>query len=91
MENNNITYGLFLSAPREGSPSFVKGKIGIKVETFINWLKEKQNNQGYVNLDLLENKTGGLYIKLNDYQPKTQTERVADKEMESVDFSDINF
>ena len=68
MENKTI-YGLFVNQKHENAQHFVKARVSIKVETFTKWLEENKNDSGYVNLDLLEGKTGGLYFKLNDFKP----------------------
>lgn len=60
--------GLILKAPKEGSPDFVKGKVSVKVDNFKAYLDAKNNN-GWVNIDLLESREGKLYFKLNDWKP----------------------
>jgi hypothetical protein len=69
MPNDYIT-GLFLGKPREGAPAFVKGRVSILVDKFIPLLQEKANAKGYVNIDLLEAKSGELYFKLNEWKPE---------------------
>lgn len=63
--------GLFISKPREGAPAFVKGRVSVLVDKFIPLLQEKANAKGYVNIDLLESKSGELYFKLNEWKPET--------------------
>ena len=60
--------GLFAEKPSEHAPDFVKCKLSIKVENLVEFLKEKQNKAGYVNVDILENRAGKYYAKLNDYK-----------------------
>lgn len=61
--------GLIFKRPKEGAPEFVKGKLSIKVNEFIEYLKANQN-EGWVNLDLLKSKDGTkLYFVLNDWKP----------------------
>ena len=84
--------GAFLNAPRENAPTFVKGSISIKVEQFVEYLKEKQNQSGYVNIDLLETREGKLYMKLNDYQTKkfdSETQRIASENSDFISIDDI--
>ena len=70
-DDNKFPKGIFLSKPKEGAPEFVRGKIGIKVEDAIPWLKEKANDAGYVNLDILLSREGSLYLKHNDFKSKS--------------------
>jgi len=60
-------------------PDFVKGKISIRVDEFISYLKDKENN-GWVNLDILKSKSDKLYLKLNDFQPQRSGENEITKE-----------
>ncbi len=66
--NKEFVNGLFAEKPSEHAPDFVKCKLSIKVENLIGFLKEKQNKAGYVNVDILENRAGKYYAKLNDYK-----------------------
>ena len=44
--------GLFVSAPRPSAPDFVKGRISIKVEDFIEYLSEKDSE--WLRIDIKE-------------------------------------
>lgn len=63
--------GLFVNR-RENAPDFVKANLSFKVETFIEYLKSKANEAGYVNIDINESKEGKLYPKLNDWKPRQE-------------------
>jgi len=53
---------------REGSPSYVVGKISIKVSEAIPFIEKYKNKGGYVNIDvLMSQKTNKPYCKLNTY------------------------
>ena len=67
-ENN--TRGIYFNLPHENAPDFAKGKISIKSADFIEFLHEKTNDAGYVNIDLLVNREGKPYTKLNLWRPK---------------------
>ena len=69
MPKTEYPKGIYLDEPRQGAPDYVKGKVSIKGEVAIPWIQEKMNEKGYVNLDLLENKEGELYLKVNDWKP----------------------
>lgn len=67
----SVTYvkGMIIDMPSKVSPSFVVGRIGIKVSTFLQYLEEHINDNGFVNIDLLRDKEGKLYFKINDWMP----------------------
>lgn len=71
MSEKVFAKGLFAKAKNEKAPAFVKGSLSIKVEDFITFLNEHKNDSGYVNLDLLENKTdpSKWNATINDFKP----------------------
>jgi hypothetical protein len=71
MSEKVFAKGLYAKAKNEKAPAFVKGSLSIKVEDFITFLNEHKNEQGYVNLDLLENKTdpSKWNATINDFKP----------------------
>lgn len=71
MADKQFAKGFFFERPRQGAPEFVKGRMSIKVEEAIEFLRESANEKGYVNLDLLQSRDGNkLYFTLNDWKPK---------------------
>jgi hypothetical protein len=66
--------GLFVKAPHEKAPDFVKAQISIKVEDLGKWLrakyKESLANEGWINLDVKESKSGKWYAAVSNYKPK---------------------
>ncbi len=58
---------------RENAPEWVKASLSFKVEEFIAFLQKNDNN-GWVNVDLLESKGGKLYGSLNTWKPKKDGE-----------------
>lgn len=76
---SELAKGFYFERPKEGAPTFVKGKVSIKVAEAIEMLKASQNNAGYVNLDLLESKDKSkLYFTVNDWQPPKKEEAPVD-------------
>jgi len=74
---SELAKGFYFDKPREGSPEFVKGRMSIKVDEAIIMLKEKKNDKGYVNLDLLQSKDKTkLYFTINDWKPEEKKEEV---------------
>lgn len=67
MADNKFANGIYLKTPHENAPEFVKRKVSIKVDDFVNYLQENVNEAGYVNFDLKEAPTGHWYMQLDDW------------------------
>lgn len=71
MEKKTFVNGMSVAIPSENAPSFVKMKVSFKVADFAAFLSEHENNNGWVNIDILESKDGTkLYGALNDFKPQ---------------------
>ena len=70
MENTtkNFADGLRFELPGPKAPTWVKGKISIKVDAFTNWLAQNMDEKGWVNLDVKESKGGNIYVEKNDWK-----------------------
>lgn len=70
-ENKPVKFpqGFIFKKPREGTPTFVKGSLSIKVDEAIEWLKANAHSE-WINLDLKQSKEGKLYLQLNEWKPK---------------------
>jgi hypothetical protein len=70
--------GLFVKAPHENAPDFVKAQISIKVEDLGKWLRSKYKeslaNEGWINLDVKESKGGKWYAAVSNYKPKEKAQ-----------------
>jgi len=77
MADNDMVKGFFMKTPNDRAPEFVKRKIGVNVEQFTEYLRENQNEKGYVNFDLLEARSGHWYLKLDDFNPTEQNNNSA--------------
>jgi len=69
--------GVFFDRPREGAPSFIKGKMSIEPKKLIAFLeanKQYLSPKGWLNLDLKESKTGNLYFQVNTWKPLEKPE-----------------
>ena len=53
----------------ENAPDFVVGRVSIKVEDAIAFLKKHQNN-GWVTLNTNKSKSGSFYMELDTFVPK---------------------
>ena len=56
---------------RENQPEFVVGKVSVKIEDAIPFLKEHGAKRGWVNLNILIGRSGKPYIELDTYEPKS--------------------
>ena len=74
MENNNnsnnkiLVNGLYFKLPHINAPEFVKGKLSITVNEFVQFINNNQKN-GYINIDLLVSKAGAPYAILDTWEP----------------------
>jgi len=74
-EETIFAEGLRIEKPTVKTPSFVKGKLGINVESFVKFLMANKNSQGWVNIDILESKEKGTwYGKLNTWKRSQKPE-----------------
>jgi hypothetical protein len=69
MDNKYID-GLFFKKPSPKAPSFIKGKMSIKKDKFINWLNTQDTE--WVNIDILESQKGEFYGKVDEWKPTAQ-------------------
>ena len=72
MSEKKFAKGIYGSMKPQNAPSFVLGRLSIKVEDAIQWLKENVNEKGYVNLDVNEGREGKMSIFLNEFKPNNQ-------------------
>ena len=68
---SEFVQGLFVKRNPK-APDFVKANLSIRVDEFIGYLKAKENNKGWVNIDILLSKKNILWAKLNDFEAKPQ-------------------
>jgi|TARA_R100001463_G_scaffold80584_1_gene135072 hypothetical protein len=76
MADEKIFADGFSFKTREGQPDFVVGRLSIKVEDALAFLKERANN-GWVNLNINQARSGKYYCELDTWKPsgdKAQTE-----------------
>lgn len=70
-DNRTFAGGMYYNLPHSKAPNWVRGKMSIKVEDAIKFLKENVNSEGYVNLDLTESKNGKGCAFLNTYKKQS--------------------
>lgn len=56
----------------ENAPDFVVGKLSMKVEEAIAFMKKHQQN-GWVSIEIKYGRSGNAYCELNTFQPTQKT------------------
>lgn len=75
MSNDNdveFPQGLYFKEAHPNSPDFVKGRVNIKVDEFIDYLEGQEGK--WLNLDLKISKKGKAYAQVSNFEPKKQDE-----------------
>ena len=74
--------GMFIKR-RPNSPDFVIGKLSVKMEDFIQFANEHENN-GWLNFDVKKKKSDGSpYIELDTWKPDGQKQSQPEESFES--------
>ena len=83
--------GLYAHRPRPTAPSFVKGRVSIQIETFLEYLSKKsEGDDEWLRIDIKESfnedEDGNLkwYAQVNNYKPEIQ--QVAQEETDADPF-----
>jgi hypothetical protein len=84
MSDTKFIDGFFCKKPSEKAPQFIKGKVSIKKDKFINWLNTQETE--WVNIDILESQKGEFYGKVDEWKPNAQPEQ---KDSTTSDFDEI--
>tara|TARA_R100001443_G_scaffold40029_1_gene53416 strand:+ start:6365 stop:6628 length:264 start_codon:yes stop_codon:yes gene_type:complete len=83
MEKEKIFADGFSFKKRENAPDFVVGRLSIKVEDALSFLKDKSSN-GWVNININQARSGNYYCELDTWKPKEEaqasTPKVEEKE-----------
>jgi hypothetical protein len=69
MSNEKVFPKGFMFKAPVNAPDWVLTKLSIKVSDAIEFLKENENESGWVNIDVLKSKVGGHYSELNTFKP----------------------
>ena len=73
MAEKTFVNGMIFKLPTTKMPEFVKGKISVKVDEFIEFAKQHQDN-GWLNIDMCESRAGKGYCALNTWKPTVANE-----------------
>jgi hypothetical protein len=90
-EEKNFADG-FVFKRNENAPDFVVGKLSVKVDEAIAWLKSNTKN-GWVNVDVKRSKGGNYYMELDTWESKkaTPTTNKTTTEVDSIEESGLPF
>tara|TARA_R110002020_G_scaffold23508_8_gene78121 strand:- start:473 stop:736 length:264 start_codon:yes stop_codon:yes gene_type:complete len=67
---------------RENAPDFVVGRVSVKCDDAVSFMKQNQKN-GWLNLNINQAKSGKYYIELDTFEPKKKTESAPPQEEEA--------
>jgi len=71
MSDQKFIDGLFVKAPHQNAPDFVKAAISIKRKDLGNWLRGQTDE--WINIDVKESREGKWYAAINDFKPEPQS------------------
>ena len=92
MSDIEFVSGLFVKAPHEGAPDFVKAQISIKVADLGVWLRAKHKaGAEWVNIDVRVSKNAKWYASVSTYKPKEKDETPKGKPADMDDDDGIPF
>lgn len=87
MAEDKIFANGFSFKRRENAPDFVVGRVKVKVDDAIAFLKEKQKN-GWVDIDVKQAKSGSYYMELDTWEPNKGGGKAAPSEASGQDDDD---
>lgn len=74
----------FLFKRNDKAPEFVIGRLSIKVDEAIAFIKENQKS-GWVNLDVKKARSGNYYIELDTFESKQSNQQQSTQQQEEDD------
>jgi hypothetical protein len=74
----------------ENAPDFVVGRVSIKVEDAVAFMKQNAKN-GWVNLDVKQARSGNYYMELDTFEPKGGSKPSAPAKADPVEDDDTPF
>lgn len=83
---NTFIDGMTVKRPNEKAPKFIKARISVNVEKFLQFAEAHKNKNGWVDMDLKESTSGNLYLSLYEWKPRVEdTKEVVAEEARSLD------
>lgn len=74
----------FVFKIQENAPEFVVGRLSVKVEDAVAFLKDHSKN-GWVNLNIKIGRSGNPYVELDTFEPKAKSDAPKSVEKEEVE------
>jgi hypothetical protein len=60
----------------ESAPDYVVGRLSLKVDDAVAFIKKHANTNGWVNLSIMYGRSGNPYVELDTYEPAKQEDAV---------------
>jgi hypothetical protein len=60
----------------EAAPDYVVGRLSLKVDDAVAFIKKHANTNGWVNLSIMYGRSGNPYVELDTYEPAKQDDAV---------------
>lgn len=60
----------------ESAPDYVVGRLSLKVDDAVAFVKKHANTNGWVNLSIMYGRSGNPYVELDTYEPAKQEDTV---------------
>ena len=76
--------GMRWQEPKESAPDFIKARVGINVEQFVEFLNQHVNENGWINFEMNEGREGGFYFQLDNFKPDPSKSKAKAKQEEDV-------
>ena len=79
----NLVGGFY---PKEPKVDFIKCSIGINRKEFVEWFKQQDKEQEWINIDIKVSKKGNWYAAVNDWKPKPKDNAQAEGDDVNIPF-----
>lgn len=73
MTDEKIFADGFVFKRNENAPEFVVGRLSLKIDEAVAFVKANQNN-GWINLDIKQARSGNFYVELDTFKPTEKKE-----------------
>ena len=68
------------------STHFVLGRLSVKTEDFIAWIKQHTNREGWCNINIKQSKGGKFYCEKDTWEPKPKAEKKTEAKADDLPF-----
>lgn len=59
---------------KESAPEYVVGRLSLKIDEAVAFIKKHANANGWINLSVMIGRSGNPYVELDTYEPTQNTE-----------------